>query len=95
MSIKNNIQANNKIAERRHKQCESEILNILNHTLKYEVYDKDIKMVSFTYVKLTNDKSLVKIFVDFYDRTKIDALVKKLNNSKAVFRTALSQNMNV
>jgi ribosome-binding factor A len=93
--MKNNTQVNNKIAERRHKQGESEILNILNHTLKYEVYDKDIKMVSFTYVKLTNDKSLVKVFVDFYNRDKIDALVKKLNNSKAVFRTALSQNMNV
>jgi ribosome-binding factor A len=33
--------------------------------------------------------------VDCFDRSKIDKLVEKLNSSKGVFRSALSQNMNM
>jgi ribosome-binding factor A len=92
---KKNVVPINKIADRRLKQEENEILNILYHTLKYEIYDKDIKMCTFTYVSLSMDKSNANVYVDYFDRKKVDDLVKKLNYSKAVFRTELSKNMNV
>lgn len=74
----------------KHQQNESLMLNILNHTLKYEIDNPALKNVSFTYVKLSNDKSHLSIYVDTYDRSKIQSMINQLNIAKGVFRTALA-----
>ncbi|MDR0857116.1 MAG: 30S ribosome-binding factor RbfA [Mycoplasmataceae bacterium] len=86
---------NNAIADRKNERIKSEILNILNNTLKYNLNNKDLKFVSFTYVKLTDDRSTVFVLVDTYDRSKIDSMVSKLNEAKGFFRKALAEHMNM
>ncbi|MDR2557517.1 MAG: 30S ribosome-binding factor RbfA [Mycoplasmataceae bacterium] len=74
-------------------RIESEILNILNHTLKYVIYDEKLREVSFTYVKLDPGKTFAHIYVDTFHRENLDKILVKLNESKGVFRRELSQNM--
>jgi ribosome-binding factor A len=87
--------ADNKIADRRRNRIESQIINILNHTIKYEAYDQELKMISFTYVKLTDDKTLAKVYVDTYNRKNIDRFVKKLNDSASLFKRALASELQI
>ncbi|MDR0739921.1 MAG: 30S ribosome-binding factor RbfA [Mycoplasmataceae bacterium] len=79
----------------KHQHKESEILNILNHTIKHEIYDDNLKHCSFTAVKLLPDYSLAIISVDTYDRSKIDAMIEKLMIAKGVFRNQLAKNLNI
>lgn len=78
-----------------HERIESEILNLLNHTLKQEIYDKFIKKASFTAVKLTPDNSIAHVYVDTFDRTIVSKLVEKLQQSKGVFKRMLANNMSI
>lgn len=85
----------NKIQTRNKERIESLIINILNNVVKYKAYDTDIKKCSFTYVELSSDKSYCKIYVDTFNRSEIDKLVKKLNNSKPVFKKYLAAELNM
>ena len=76
-----------------HKQMESLMLNIINHALKFSINDPLLKKVSFTYVTLTNDKSILYVYCDSYDRSKIEKIVKELNDAKGVFRTELAHQL--
>jgi ribosome-binding factor A len=82
-----------KIGKRNLERLESEILNILNHTVKFVSYDPDFKRVSFTYVKIAADKSFAHVFVDSFDSTNLDRLIAKLNNCVGLFRRELSAHM--
>jgi len=84
-----------KIIKRKHDRLESLMLRILFNALREEVYDNDLKNVSFTYTKLSSDKRNLNIYVDFYNRTKLPKLVKKLNENKMVFKRALASNLTV
>lgn len=79
----------------KHEHIESEILNLLNHGLKREIYDEFIKKASFTAVRLNADNSVVDVYVDTFDRSIITKLVNKLQQSKGVFRRILANNMNI
>ncbi|MDR1234704.1 MAG: 30S ribosome-binding factor RbfA [Mycoplasmataceae bacterium] len=83
------------MANYKHEHIESEILNLLNHTVKYDIYDESLKHCSFTAVKLSPDYSMATVFIDTYDRSKIDAMVDKLMIAKGVFRSHLAKNMNI
>lgn len=74
------------------KRLESTLLNIINHTLKYEIYDNVVKNCSITYVKLCEDNGLAIAYVDYYDLDRIAHVVEKLNAAKGVFRTAIAKN---
>jgi ribosome-binding factor A len=82
-------------ASYKHERIESEILNLLNHTLKNEIYDEFIRKASFTAVKLTPDHSLAHIYVDTFDRAIVGKLVDKLQQSKGVFKRTLANEMNI
>ncbi len=79
----------------KHLQTESLMLNILNNTLKYEIIDEKLKNVSFTYVRLSGDNSFLDVYVDYWDRSKINNIVNKLNTAKGVFRTAIANKSNL
>ncbi|GHU32011.1 hypothetical protein FACS1894166_04520 [Bacilli bacterium] len=78
-----------------HERLESQIMNIINHTLKNEIYDSYIRQCCFTAVKLSLDSSLATIYVDVIDRGKITQMIEKLNIAKSVFRNGLAHNMNI
>jgi len=84
-----------KIIKRKHDRLESLMLRVLFNALREEVYDKDLKNVSFTYAKLSTDKRNLNVFVDFYNREKLPKLIKKLNENKMVFKRALASNLTV
>ena len=79
----------------KHLQKESLMLNILNNTLKCEIIDDKLKNVSFTYVRLSGDNSFLDVYVDYWDRSKIESVVNWLNNAKGVFRTAVANKTNL
>jgi ribosome-binding factor A len=83
------------MANYKHAHIESEILNLLNHTIKQEVYDESLKHCSFTSVKLSPDNSLAIVYVDTYDRTKMETMIDKLMHAKGLFRNQLAQHMNI
>lgn len=85
----------NRTKNRNKERIENSILNILNNVLKFEIYDIDIKKCSFTFLKLSDDKSYCEISVDTYNRKNIDEYVKKLNNSKSVFKKSLAKELNM
>lgn len=85
----------NKTSNFKTERLESQILRIFNQTLREEIYDEVIKLATFTAVKLSNDNSHVKAYVDTYDRKNIDHVVEKLNGAKGVFRTALAKNLTI
>lgn len=78
-------------AKYRHNQNESLMLNVLNNTLKYEMNDPIFKMVSFTYVRLSGDKSYLNVYVDTYDHKNLNKILNELNKASGTFRTALAQ----
>ncbi|MDR2823143.1 MAG: 30S ribosome-binding factor RbfA [Mycoplasmataceae bacterium] len=80
---------------RKIERIESEILNILNHTLIHDIYDEYIKKVSFTAVHLTSDLSTAYVYVDTYDRSEIDQKIDKLMIAKSVFKNAMAKAMQI
>lgn len=81
-------------AKYRHNQNESLMLNTLNNTLKYELDDPIFKKVSFTYVKLSGDKSYLNVYVDTYNHQDINKILKELNNASGTFRTMMAKKTN-
>jgi ribosome-binding factor A len=79
----------------KHEHIESEILNVLNHTIKAEIYDEYLKNCSFTAVKLSPDYSTATVYVDTYDRSKIEQMIEKLTIAKGVFKSELSRHMQI
>ncbi|MBQ4209021.1 30S ribosome-binding factor RbfA [bacterium] len=77
------------------QHIQSQILLILNETLRDEIYDEKIKLATFTATKLTNDYSYCTVYVDTFDRTKIDEIILVLNKAKGVFRTALAKKLTI
>jgi len=84
-----------KIIQRKHDKLESLMLRILMNALKETVYDKTLKNVSFTYGKLSSDKRNFNVYVDFYNRSMVPSIVKKLNENKSVFKRVLAENLDV
>lgn len=77
------------------QHIQSQILLILNETLRDEIYDEKIKLATFTATKLTNDYSYCTVYVDTFNRTKIDEIILVLNKAKGVFRTALAKKLTI
>ncbi len=78
------------------KQLESTMINALNYCLKYDIDDPYFKKyVSFTYVKLSNDKSYLDVFVDTFIRSNIDEVVNNLNKVKNIFKLTLSRKLDL
>ncbi|MDR2369427.1 MAG: 30S ribosome-binding factor RbfA [Mycoplasmataceae bacterium] len=83
------------MANYKHAHLESEILNLLNHTIKHDAYDVTLKHCSFTSVKLSADHTFAIVYVDTFDRSQIEVMVNKLMHAKGLFRNQLAQHMNV
>lgn len=72
------------------ERYESRMKDCLNNFLAHEVYDDRLQGATITYAKLSNDMSIIKLFIDSLDRERLDSLVKNLNKAKGLFRTQLA-----
>jgi ribosome-binding factor A len=80
---------------RKIERIQSEILNILNHTLIHDIYDEYIRKASFTAVQLANDLSVADVYVDTFKRDEIDKMIEKLTIAKSVFKSAMAKTMEI
>ncbi|MDR2568327.1 MAG: 30S ribosome-binding factor RbfA [Mycoplasmataceae bacterium] len=86
---------NSQVAQRKHFRIESEIMNYMNYVMKNEIYDENVKKATITYVKLTKPRDELFVYIDTYDRTKIDFILKCLNEAKPAFKRALASHLNL
>ncbi|WEK82822.1 MAG: 30S ribosome-binding factor RbfA [Mycoplasma sp.] len=73
------------------KQNEALLLNALNYCLKFNIDNPVLKHVSFTYARLSGDKRFLNVYVDTFDRSKINQILKHLNEAKGLFRSTIAQ----
>lgn len=78
-----------------HDHIQKQIMVILNETLRDEIYDNVVKLATFTETRLTSDYSTCTIFVDTYNREKIDNVLKAVKKAKGVFKTQLAKKMTI
>lgn len=78
-----------------HDRTQQNILIILCNTLRDEIYDPVVKLATFTGIKLTNDYSEARVYVDTYDRKNVDQVVNALTKAKGVFKTALANQLEI
>lgn len=79
----------------RKEMLESEIKKVLTVALSsYTSYNDSLGMVSIVRVELTKDKRFATVFVSLMgpDESK-KKLVKRLNEDKGIFRTAIAKNI--
>lgn len=76
------------------QRYQSTIKEIISEAINNEIYDSLIKLATIVDVRLTNDKSIVKIYISCYDKTLIDKVVTKINGASGFFRTILAKELN-
>lgn len=78
-----------------HDRIQQTMLIIMCNTLKEEIYDPVVKLATFTDLRLTNDYSQATVFVDTYDRKRIDEVVETCKKAQGVFKTALAKQLEI
>ena len=71
------------------------IIKEVSYILMEEVKDEDIKFVTITDCKTTNDLSYAKIYFTVLDDSKKDSTLKALDNAKGFIRRELSERIEV
>lgn len=71
------------------------IIKEVSYILMEEVKDEDIKFVTITDCKTTNDLSYAKIYFTVLDDSKKDSTLKALDNAKGFIRKELSERIEV
>ncbi len=71
------------------------IIKEVSYILMQEVKDENIKFVTITDCKTTNDLSYAKIYFTVLDDTKKDITLKALDNAKGFIRKELAERIEV
>lgn len=77
------------------KRYESLILSALNKTICFEVENKLAKQGRITYVKLTNDLSICKAYVETTDRDQAPKVAAALNQITGLFRSRVCEVLDI
>lgn len=72
------------------QRYESIILNSINKTIVFDVNNKYAKFGRVTYVKLSNDLSIVKAYIECLDHNYSSKTIDALNKLSGLFRSKLS-----
>ncbi len=67
----------------------------ISYILANEIKDKDIKFVTITDCKITNDLSFAKVYFTVLDDTKIKETTEALKSASTFIRKELSQRVEV
>lgn len=73
----------------------SNMVKEISYILATEIKDKDIKFVTITDCKVTNDLSFAKVYFTVLDDTKKDSTLKALNNAKGYIRRILTDRVDI
>ncbi|WP_391591825.1 Ribosome-binding factor RbfA [[Mycoplasma] cavipharyngis] len=77
------------------KRLEKTILSILNQSLITEFDDQCYRQISFTDVKLSNDKSWLTVYVDQFGHQSNQVVIDNLNKVKGWFKKILAQKLTI
>ena len=67
----------------------------ISYILANEVKDKDIKFVTITDCKVTNDLSFAKVYFTVLDNARKNETLKALNNASSFIRKCLAERVDV
>lgn len=73
----------------------SEMIKQISYILATEIKDEDIKFVTVTDCKVTNDLSFAKVYVTVFDKEKIKNTVDALNNASGFIRRQLADRIDI
>lgn len=73
----------------------SNMVKEISYILATEIKDKDIKFVTITDCKVTNDLSFAKVYFTVLDDTKKESTLKALNNAKGYIRKILTDRVDI
>lgn len=73
----------------------SNLVKEISYILANEIKDNDIKFVTVTDVKVTNDLSFAKVYVTVLDDNKRKSTLEALNNAKGFIRKILSDRVEI
>ena len=71
----------------------SNMVKEISYILETEIKDEDIKFVTVTDCKVTNDLSFAKVYVTVLDDNKKEQTLKALDKAKGFIRKVLSERM--
>lgn len=73
----------------------SNLVKEISYILASEVKDNDIKFVTVTDVKVTNDLSFAKVYFTVLDDEKRDSTLEALNSAKGFIRKELASRVDI
>lgn len=73
----------------------SEMIKQISYILATEVKDEDIKFVTVTDCKVTNDLSFAKVYVTVFNKEKIKDTIDALNNASGFIRRELADRIDI
>ena len=73
----------------------SNLVKEISYILANEVKDNDIKFVTITDVKVTNDLSFAKVYFTVLDDEKRDSTLEALNSAKGFIRKELASRVDI
>ena len=73
----------------------SQMLKEISYVLASEVKDEDIRFVTVTDVKVTNDLSFAKVYVTVLKEDKIAETMKALKNASGYIRKELAERLEI
>lgn len=73
----------------------SEMIKQISYILATEVKDEDIKFVTVTDCKVTNDLSFAKVYVTVFNKGKIKNTIDALNNASGFIRRELANRIDI
>ena len=76
-------------------RIESMLVKEISYVLANEVKDNDIKFVTVTAVKVTNDLSFAKVYVTVLKEDKIAETMKALKNASGFIRKELAERLEI
>ena len=76
-------------------RIESSMVKEISYILMTEVKDPNVKFVTITAAKVTNDLSYAKIYVTVLNKEFTKDTLKALNNAKGFIRNELKERMDI
>lgn len=73
----------------------SNLVKEISYILATEVKDSDIKFVTVTDVKVTNDLSFAKVYVTILDNNKKEQTMRALKNANRFIRSQLFERVDI
>lgn len=77
------------------ERIESSLIKEISYILATEIKDKEIKFVTITDVKVTNDLSFAKVYFTVLDNSKIESTTLSLKNAAGFIRKVLAERVDI